>query len=819
MARKKWLKEVIPENQKSKSDKGNLNLDKVAKDCIQVLGFSDSLLQERSWQDRLWDTWLTLTKKVKAVDHGLMWNDYWLANLGKEEVWKRVKRFVQELVEKWYALELWKMLRNFEVSIHTDLSKIQIWWWIYKQMTIESKKKYILYKIYTILKEYYKFNFIDWEEEPNSEDTSSQKIQNIYGSIENKDEYIHKFILERIHDLYRLLKKSQDIGGNISKVIPDNSILWEFRTLFISEEDFDLLTYIRISSYLNPRDQRMLDLWVVKIGGVSKNKVASKDEREIEKLLIPVFSRTPENMVLSEKLSEDNLGFSFFSRSFNIHDSKEIGFSKLEQIYIKYLPEIINSILQRLDTQAWISHGLQEYDKNSLLSFSEFKWLRKEKNDWFESREYSPTFQSSYSFELQEDLTKEQISYLQYLFMEEISKSSQQSKKNDEDFFDGYLNLWEWYEPEDCTYRGFFKKNSGFEGDNIIYISDQKSWKKSLHINLSNFSADKFAYITIQIAYLLQHGKFLNKEDLYTNLYHAYNEKFIEWSKIYPVECFHELYSDFIKKIIYPLSLQYLEQNGKTIKSSSTIFLWLHGTWKSQFIMNLLQNKVFNLWNNSFNLNATVIPINLLQLKEMLEDDFAEIKQRLIQVSENTKIPIVLVIEDIDTLMSDDPMNPGLFDQMLTNLFEGVWALPNITIIASSNYPEKISPRMIRQNRFENIMLFKSLTCNEEVVNMFKFHIKNMHLEDILWDELIQKYAERFIWTTPSHIANFISEISRENLFRKQIGNTDKISEKDISEIFNKLNMNFPELQRREEEIGNWLSEIRKKDGKPKIGF
>jgi hypothetical protein len=52
---------------------------------------------------------------------------------------------------------------------------------------------------------------------------------------------------------------------------------------------------------------------------------------------------------------------------------------------------------------------------------------------------------------------------------------------------------------------------------------------------------------------------------------------------------------------------------------------------------------------------------------------------------------------------------------------------------------------MIRQNRFENIMMFSSLQTEEQVKSMFSVHIKSKHLEEFFTADLLNEYSGKFI--------------------------------------------------------------------------
>jgi hypothetical protein len=52
-------------------------------------------------------------------------------------------------------------------------------------------------------------------------------------------------------------------------------------------------------------------------------------------------------------------------------------------------------------------------------------------------------------------------------------------------------------------------------------------------------------------------------------------------------------------------------------------------------------------------LNANTININIFELIELIQKDISVFKKRLSDIHDNTKLPIILVIEDIETIVNE----------------------------------------------------------------------------------------------------------------------------------------------------------------------
>ena len=149
------------------------------------------------------------------------------------------------------------------------------------------------------------------------------------------------------------------------------------------------------------------------------------------------------------------------------------------------------------------------------------------------------------------------------------------------------------------------------------------------------------------------------------------------------------LYQTFL---IIPLSKEWLEL---WLKADNLLLAWPYGTSKSQFLMHLLLNKKWEFNNKEFLLNASVIPIWLQEFKALLMEGVGWIKTRIDQIYQRTHAPIILIVEDLDTLVNEKKhdINDEIA-QSMTIFFEWLGSLP-VTVVTTSNDPTKFSERLI----------------------------------------------------------------------------------------------------------------------------
>gem|GEM_PF-2314245 len=174
-----------------------------------------------------------------------------------------------------------------------------------------------------------------------------------------------------------------------------------------------------------------------------------------------------------------------------------------------------------------------------------------------------------------------------------------------------------------------------------------------------------FIYFNTQISYFLKNKTFIDEAQLYADMYHRYNLMKLEDTEIFDISMM-EQYKDIVKDIIWPLSLEYTRKHGKNGKPKNSLLVGVYGTSKSQTMLSLMKYKEFEYNDRKFTLNANVIAFSTMDFVRLLKDDVS-IKKRLADIYQNTQIPIVLLLEDIDTTTED-----VMIEQAMTILMDGI---------------------------------------------------------------------------------------------------------------------------------------------------
>lgn len=356
----------------------------------------------------------------------------------------------------------------------------------------------------------------------------------------------------------------------------------------------------------------------------------------------------------------------------------------------------------------------------------------------------------------------------------------------------------------------FDESGSWFWGDYIVQTkeSNKESSQNKLRLWLADYTQENYIYLMTQIWYYIKHKTFLDEKQLYSNMYFKYTEQMVAWEKVHDISIMEEKYDNLMKNIIIPLSLEWKDL---WIKPKNTVFTWPYGTWKSQFLLNLLSQREFKFKWKSFHLNANVIDINVWLFEWLLMNDFGWLRTKLDEIFEKTWMPIVLVIEDFETILNEKLhwINDKV-SQKLTTFLEWIWSIP-VTIVTSTNNPNRIPERLVRPNRFSNIIPFFLPTDKEKKV------ILDNHLSD-KWIKLNKKIKTSLFKTrlfekwTASHLAAFVEEL-------KNIIDTWKIFWEDISldlemviKVADNINISLSDLEKIIKEQKDWLKEIKWND-------
>lgn len=549
-------------------------------------------------------------------------------------------------------------------------------------------------------------------------------------------------------------------------------------------------------------DEQELMLYVLRNWWVSESLIA-RFEDEIGRhraphLLLnnitnPVLSQETDSLPCVKNQSRrSNNDFNPMVMDLNIADwMKVFSEARFKEIYQK----IFYAISQKIITQTWwqepSTNWLFVLEKDRLTSDNHAtSWEEKEKKS-------SQIYQYLLEWNVPEDFDEKKLLEVVKLIREEWydinlswwqgSQSLQYPKTRN------WVLRFQWHTSETWSSR---------VGNHAILIEDTKSWEKDLRIWLSNFSQDSYTYLVAQIGHYMEHWHFIDKHQLYTEIYKNYNRLSYWENQLFDISVFEEQYDAFMNKLIIPHSLEAAEL---WIKSDHILLAWLYGSWKSQFLLNLLTESKYSYEWKEFNLNANVITIDLMTFKATVINNIWGFRTRLDEIYQNTGLWIILVIEDLDTLVDEkltwwnDEVAQGI-----TLLFEWIGSIP-ITIVTTANDPTKFSERLIRPNRLYEIIEFY-LPSVEQKYKILNQHLENKWIEISGYTRARLEETKIFINGTASHIWKFVDELSSYVKVQKLIHwETISLTDDKIIEIAQWINISIDDIENTKKIIKQWV--------------
>jgi len=689
---------------------------------------------------------------------------------------------IYNLIDKTYREEDNKMLEKIykillETSTETKkINDVDISNPLFIVLTEFSKKKILWYKLKN------KFPQKEWE---NFKDYKCRLKKEI-----NKLTTIYRLDTDTIYDAVNIWL--DDIFYQIA--------------LTFSKSDFDSVKNLVMNYEWDDKNFKILLEFLAKSGVDEKVLNELRLQMHLSKELKPTLTSQNEekitgfrNSSLSDITTTERKTIADFnpfllSFSFDI-GIKTLWYDRFIEIYQTTFSNIANDILKKV-----------KWKKPSFSKFLKFETNKLKGKKEAEKREF--TYQYLIEFNVK-DFDIKKLKQLAILVNEEIWDINLSSPKIWEKFRHPLSTINE----TSLEFNGYFSDSGEEFADNNIILIKWKNTQK-IRLTLNNFSQDEFIYLINQIGYYIKHWKFIDKHQLYFDIYSKYNTTLFN-SKIYNISVMKENYENFFKSIVFPFTKEGIWK----VSPDNTLLTWVYGTGKSQFLKHILLNRNWEFNNKNFFLNANIVSMWLTEFKALLTQWIGWIRTRLDQIYQRTNVPIILLIEDIDTLVNEKMhwVNDEIA-QAMTILFEWLGSLP-VNIIATANNPTKLSERLIRPWRLYNIQIFKRPSEKE------KKQILNQHLDENNLD-ITDKYlniifeSRIFKKWTASHIWAIVKELKKYEILMKELNSNDyELNDKDIKSILKKMPISVKDINQTEKLIDNWYYEIMWKEWSTSMWF
>jgi hypothetical protein len=361
------------------------------------------------------------------------------------------------------------------------------------------------------------------------------------------------------------------------------------------------------------------------------------------------------------------------------------------------------------------------------------------------------------------------------------------------------------------TYSEWVFSDEWLAWDHMAIVSENDT--DIVYVTLQNFSVDVALYLLVQFDRILKWEESWDKTDTWTHIMNGYNRQLLWNNDVFPIARTPQ-YTEFIKHIVVPNSA-----GNETSPKNHILLCGLPWTWKSQYTFNLLTQEEYLYKDKPFDRTSIVVPMSADQFTKLVSDDSSTERSRILQIHERTRKHILIVIEDIDSLVREDQWENGLNSvaQKLTNFFDWIGKTSYVTVVATSNYPHLIPTRLARKGRFAKVLEFNAFANLDEVKDALWIYIKKYSLSE--YRDYIMFYAEQMIGFTWSMVADFLQDIDWEIKFRKLTNNAVPIVERDINHIFRNLHTSRSDFEQQAIQMKNWLCEIRNGQKKIPPGF
>lgn len=172
-------------------------------------------------------------------------------------------------------------------------------------------------------------------------------------------------------------------------------------------------------------------------------------------------------------------------------------------------------------------------------------------------------------------------------------------------------------------------------------------------------------------------------------------------------------------------------------------------------------------------------------------------------------MPVILVIEDLDTILSDeDQENQWSFIvQTITNFLEWVWETP-VTLVVSTNFLHRFPQRILRPKRFNKIIAYPTTPSEKEFRAIAEQHIKKRKI-DVEWLDILMNMRERMEYYSAAYIAKVVESIQEYTDFIQIFGWEEMSKEKLLEQILAEMVVPLEDIKaadRQFQETVNWIT-------------
>lgn len=294
------------------------------------------------------------------------------------------------------------------------------------------------------------------------------------------------------------------------------------------------------------------------------------------------------------------------------------------------------------------------------------------------------------------------------------------------------------------------------------------------------FSTD-LVQLVAQVSSVLGRGQSIDNPHLLYEIYNDLNRLGLRKAPRTSIQGLDGVIADIERSLILPLANLDLS-TGLELRPGSVLMVGVPGTGKTLLVEHLLQ----------LDTGVFLVPV----VPKQLSDDLSRVPQsrtllpRIAHVFRKTGIPVILQLDDIESLGTDNKQ----INSTLLNLMAGVRE-HGFFVIASTNHPESLSPQLLQPERFATIVYFglHDQPARKRILNvhateasrelgreLFKSpQERDLILEALSNDEATNGFTPRFL----AEICTVAKKLLLERTSMKK-GKKVGLSEKDLEDTF-----------------------------------
>lgn len=275
--------------------------------------------------------------------------------------------------------------------------------------------------------------------------------------------------------------------------------------------------------------------------------------------------------------------------------------------------------------------------------------------------------------------------------------------------------------------------------------------------------------LAIQVASILKNEQPLEESDLIYKIYNRLNRLGISKPDIFGLE---EEIGRINRVLILPLANLGLSI-GLSLLPESVLLVGVPGTGKTLIAKHFIHKDS----------GVFFVPIDPLELGKELERSTEKkwIIDRISQIFNETGIPVVVQIDDIENIADEKSIRSSLLNLMAGIRNSGFY------VLASTNYPDKMDVQLLQPQRFGHV-IYLGLPSQETRRGILEVHANKVSKEEkrelFASEEMRSLILEAIAEHTPDFTARFVAEIVTEaktNLLarisrekQREIGLTEK---------------------------------------------